>query len=186
MKQKPRDRGVPIQLSEKPITSSPGITSIQKLDILPYLAYEIIEIFKPVFGRRIYLNFFQSIVAAGFPSPADDFLDRDIDLTEHLVNNKSATFYIRVKGDSMQNCGIYDQAILVVDKSVNPIDGDVVLAVINGEFTCKRIRREGKKVFLKAENEKFADIVITEEMNFRVWGVVTSAINEFRRNIRKS
>jgi DNA polymerase V len=159
---------------------------LPRLDFLPAVAFHIIEIFKPEFGRKVFISLYQSVVAAGFPSPADDFLDKKLDLNEYLIRNADATFYVRVKGNSMQGCGIYDGAILIVDRSEKPRDGDVVLGVIHGEFTCKRIRRERSadgsfRVWLQPENPDFPEIPITEEMNFRVWGVVISAINDFRR-----
>ena len=157
-------------------------TRLPRLDILPAAAYRLITIYTPVYGLHKPLSLYGSLVAAGFPSPADDHLDKNLDLTEYLVHNRSATFYIRVKGDSMKGCGIFDGAMLVVDRSLKPRDGDVVLAVLEGEFTCKRLKIENRKVFLCAENPNYKDIIITEEMNFRVWGVVTSAINDFRRN----
>ena len=160
------------------------VSVLTRLDILPAAAFEVIEIFKPAFGVKVLLNYFHS-VAAGFPSPADDFLDRELDLNDYLISNKSATFYIRVRGDSMKNCGIFNNALLVVDRSVKPVDGDVVLAVIDGEFTCKRIRQEDGKTYLHPENEHYPDLLITEDMNFKVWGVVVSAINDFRRNLKK-
>ncbi len=155
------------------------ITRIDRLDILPVSAYKVIDVYRPKFEFRFKLPMFESLVAAGFPSPADDFLDKHMDLNEMLIANKQSTFLIKVKGDSMKGCGIFDQATLVVDRARKYKHGDVVLAVINGEFTCKRLRIENRRFYLCPENPDFKEILITEQMNFRVWGVVTSAINIF-------
>ena len=162
----------------------PGRTAFDFIrpGILPVAAYRVITIFHPSYVRHRGVGFYGSLVAAGFPSPADDHLDRDLDLVEYLVANKRSTFYVRVKGESMRGCGIFDNALLVVDRSLRPRDGDVVLAVLDGEFTCKRLRMEAGRAWLRAENPDFADLPIPEGGDFRIWGVVTSAINDFRRN----
>lgn len=125
------------------------------------------------------LPMFEVGVSAGFPSPADDYMDVEIDLNRELIRNKTATFCVRVSGTSMRDAGIQDGSILIVDRSLQPENNSIVLAVINGEFTVKRINRHDNDLYLMPENGDFKPIRITEEMDFRVWGVVTSVINQF-------
>lgn len=138
----------------------------------------VIEIFTPAKNRTLELDLYTTKISTGFPSPAEDFLDRTLDLNEYLIRNPSATFLVRVNGNSMVNAGIYDGDILIVDRSVEATDGKVVIGVINGEFTVKRILKKGKKFFLKPENEKFTPIEITEDMDFKTWGVVVYTIHK--------
>jgi DNA polymerase V len=117
-----------------------------------------------------------SKVPAGFPSPADDYLDRALDFNELLIQNPAATFAVKVAGDSMIGAGIFPEDIAVVDRSAAPKDKSIILALHDGEFTIKRYRRRGGKVWLQAENPSYADTVIDGEMSFEVWGVVTKSI----------
>lgn len=116
-------------------------------------------------------------VAAGFPSPADDYIEAKLDLNEHLVKHPAATFFVRVEGESMTGAGIYPNDILVVDRSLKPNNGKVVIAVVNGELTVKRLKIGKGTLTLLAENIKYPSIQITEEMNFSIWGVVTNVIH---------
>lgn len=116
-------------------------------------------------------------VAAGFPSPAEDYMEGKLDLNKHLIKHPAATFFVRVAGDSMIDAGIHPGDILIVDRSLEPADKKVVIAVIEGELTVKRIRMTGGKVFLVPENENYEPIPIESEMNFEIWGVVTSVIH---------
>ena len=125
------------------------------------------------------LPLFEAGVSAGFPSPADDYMDVAIDLNRELIRNKTATFCVRVSGTSMRDAGIQDDSILIVDRSLQPENNNIVLAVINGEFTVKRINTHDDDLYLMPENGDFQPIKITVEMDFRVWGVVTSVINQF-------
>ena len=124
------------------------------------------------------IPFYESKVPAGFPSPAADFMDLDLNLQEYLVQHPSATFCVRVTGDSMQNAGIFSGDVMVVDRALEPKNNTIVLAVLDGEFTVKRIQKKGRQLFLKPENEMFKPIQITEEMDFKVWGVVTHIIHK--------
>jgi DNA polymerase V len=119
-------------------------------------------------------------VEAGFPSPADDHLERSLDLNEHLVKNPAATFFVRVKGDSMRDAGISNGDILVVDRSVSPEDGQVVVAMLDGDFTVKRLRKRNGRVFLVAENNAYPPIEVGEDQELVVWGVVTFVIHQPR------
>ncbi len=120
---------------------------------------------------------FEHKVAAGFPSPADDFMERKLDLNEHLVKHPAATFFVRVSGTSMIKAGIHHNDILVVDRALEASNNKVVLALIDGEFTVKRIQKLGAKIFLNPENPHFKPLEITSEMDFEVWGVVTNVIH---------
>ena len=119
-------------------------------------------------------------VYAGFPSPAEDHLDLDLDLNEHLIKHPAATFYVYAKGDSMINSGIHDGDLLIVDRSLNPNSKDIVVAVLDGEFTVKRIYKKNNQIFLVPSNNKYESILINENMDFEIWGVVTHAIHHFR------
>jgi len=138
----------------------------------------VLEFFYPEKGNTIELNLYTNSISAGFPSPAEDFLDKKLDLNDYLIKNPSATFFVKVNGNSMINAGISNGDILIVDRSLEPSDGKVVIGIINGEFTVKRIIKKGKKIFLKPENENFNPIEITEDMNFKIWGIVSYTIHK--------
>ena len=128
-------------------------------------------------SRKVPL--FEQQVSAGFPSPADDFLkaETQLDLNEHLVKHPAATFFVRVCGDSMTGCGIYPDDILIVDRSLEAVHRKVVIAVVNGELTVKRLHKNGGKVMLLPENDNYKPILIEDEMQLEIWGVVTSVIH---------
>ncbi|MDD5570229.1 MAG: translesion error-prone DNA polymerase V autoproteolytic subunit [Bacteroidales bacterium] len=117
-------------------------------------------------------------ISAGFPSPADDYLDITIDLNKELIKNPSSTFLGRVKGLSMKDAGISDGDVLVVDKSLEPGNNKIAVCFINGEFTLKKIKIEKKEVFLMPANENFKPLKITEENDFMIWGIVTYVIKK--------
>lgn len=119
-----------------------------------------------------------SSVSAGFPSPAEDFSEKRLDLNEYLIKHPAATFFVRAKGNSMQNGGISDGDLLIVDRSLEARSGNIIIAFLDGEFTVKRIRITQKQIFLIPENENFKPIKITEGMDFQVWGVVTGVIKQ--------
>jgi DNA polymerase V len=129
-------------------------------------------------SREVLLHLYAQPISAGFPSPAEDFLEKKLDLNDYLVRNKAATFLVRVKGSSMQNAGIFDGDVLVVDRSIEATDGHVVLGVLNGEFTVKRVSLKKGRLSLLPENPDFSPIEITEEMDFKIWGVVTFALHK--------
>src|SRR5689334_25358923 len=120
--------------------------------------------------------FFQSPIPAGFPSPAADYIEEKIDLNQLLVKTPAATFFVKVEGDSMVDAYIPPKALLVVDRSITPRSGDIIVAVINGEFTVKRLLKTHAGVFLAPENKKFKPIRIEDDMDFMAWGVVTKII----------
>lgn len=116
-------------------------------------------------------------VPAGFPSPADDYSEGRLSLDAHLVEHKESTFFMRVEGDSMTGLGIHDGDLLVVDRSLTPVNGNVVIAVIDGEFTVKQLFRRNGRTALKAANPAFREIVVREGQELVVWGVVRWAIH---------
>ena len=133
----------------------------------------ITDIFEPDLSKPCAIPLFVSTVAAGFPSPADDHLERDLDLNEFFIRHESATFYVRVSGDSMENAGIRHNDVLVVDKSLEARDGSIVVAVIDGELTVKRLQRRNGEVHLMPENPKYRPILISDDQVFVIWGIVT-------------
>lgn len=120
-------------------------------------------------------------IKAGFPSPAQDYVENGIDLNRELVKNPSSTFFGRARGSSMEGAGIYDGDLLIIDKSLEPHEGAVAVCYIDGEFTLKRIHfeREGGQiaaVWLQPENDSFQPIKVTEENQFIIWGIVTHSV----------
>jgi len=118
-------------------------------------------------------------VPAGFPSPADDHEDRPLDFNELLVKNPASTFAVKAQGDSMIGAGIFDGDICVVDRSLKPVDGSIIVALVNGAFTMKRLRMRRGRVWLQAENADYPDIPITEGTEFEIWGVVPKSVRMF-------
>ena len=129
--------------------------------------------------RRTEIKLFLSPVAAGYPSPAQDYTDGPLDLNEHLIANPAATFFVRASGESMQNAGIFDGDLLVVDRSVTPRNGHVVVAVVDGEFTVKRYSCRNGTVRLLAANDAYPPIHAVSECV--IWGVVTYSIHALSR-----
>jgi DNA polymerase V len=133
----------------------------------------------PSFALSVELPLASFSVSAGFPSPADDYLEGRLDLNEHFIRNPAATFYVRVSGDSMRGAGIFDGDLLIVDRSVACSDGCIVIARLGDEFTLKRIIKNGTKMFLRPENEEFQPIEVTEESDCEIWGRVVGSIRRF-------
>lgn len=117
-------------------------------------------------------------IAAGFPSPAEDFKERRISLDEELIKNKPATFFARVSGQSMIGAGLNDNDLLVIDRSLEPRHNKIAVCILDGEFTVKRLRVEGNQLWLQPENPNYKPIKITEESDFMVWGIVTNVIKK--------
>jgi DNA polymerase V len=118
-------------------------------------------------------------VTAGFPSPADDYIEGRLSLDEHLIQNRDATFFVRAKGNSMVGAGIFDGDLLVVDKSLSPQSGDIIIAIVDGDLTVKRLIKQGNTITLKPENPRFKEIEFKEGQELQVWGVVTSTVKKF-------
>ncbi len=116
-------------------------------------------------------------VSAGFPSPADDYIEKQLDLNEHIIKHPSSTFFVRVEGDSMKDANISSGDILVIDRSIEPSNGKIVVAIINGEFTVKRLLKTPAGIYLQPENPKYPSFLVPSESDFQVWGVVTYVIH---------
>ncbi len=121
---------------------------------------------------------YEAKVSAGFPSSAENYLEKSLDLNDLLVKHPAATFFVRVKGDSMIKAGINSNDILIVDRALSFSHNQVVIARIADELTVKRIQYNGKKLFLIADNDNYKPIEITPEMDFEVWGVVIYVIHQ--------
>ena len=146
--------------------------------MLSYANYANVEaVFCPDRTTRWARPLFMVSVSAGFPSPAEDYIEGRLDLNRHLIKHPAATFFVRVAGDSMIDAGIHPGDILVVDRAVEPADGRVVIAIIDGELTVKRIAQRGGRLYLVADNSRYAPLEIIEEMEFEIWGVVTTVIH---------
>ena len=135
--------------------------------------------YTPDIGKALSLPLLACRVAAGFPSPADDYLENRIDLNELLIQNPPATFIAKVTGESMRDVGIHDGDYVVVNRAAEWSDGSIVVAIIHQEFTLKRIRRTGSRVFLVPENTDFPAIEVTEESDCEVWGCVTGSFRNY-------
>jgi DNA polymerase V len=136
----------------------------------------------PALGKApIHIPLFSDKVAAGFPSPATDYIEDRLSLDEHLIQHRDSTFFVRAKGNSMVGAGIFDGDLLVVDKSISAVSGDIVIAVVDGDLTVKRLIKRGEKITLKPENRLFNEIEFKEGQELQVWGVVTSTVKQFTR-----
>lgn len=140
---------------------------------------KILDIYSASSETELVLPMIPGGISAGFPSPALDFVDLSIDLNKHLIKHPAATFYGLVKGFSMQDAGIGDGDLLVIDKSIEPADGKIAVCYIDGEFTIKRIKIEKNTCWLLPANEDYNPIKITPENDFLVWGIVTHVIKSF-------
>ncbi|MBI4648840.1 MAG: translesion error-prone DNA polymerase V autoproteolytic subunit [Bacteroidia bacterium] len=118
-------------------------------------------------------------ISAGFPSPADDYIELKLDLNKELITNPNATFYARVRGNSMTDAGINDGDILVIDKSRTPKNNSIAVCFIDGEFTVKKIKLDKKVCYLISANPQYKPIKVTEENDFIIWGIVTYVIHKF-------
>ncbi len=115
--------------------------------------------------------------ATGFGAAADDYMERGIDLNEQLIKNKPATFFFKMKGDAMRDAGIFDGDILIVDRSLKPVNGKIIVAVLNGELLVRRFHRNFSSAFLIAENSRYKNINLAEFTDFKVWGVLVYTIH---------
>ncbi|EMQ95174.1 Error-prone repair protein UmuD [Xanthomarina gelatinilytica] len=137
-----------------------------------------ITFFQADVSSELELPYVVNGISAGFPSPADDFLDINIDLNKHLIKNPSTTFYGRVRGDSMKDAGIHDGDLLIIDKSLEPTNNKIAVCFIDGEFTVKRISIEKDVVWLIAENKNYEPIKVTKDNDLVIWGIVTTVIKQ--------
>ncbi len=172
--------GEPTQTLRLPVSAVPVVkdflqayrsrpVSSRELEVLA-LASPPVALMLPLFGHK---------VPAGFPSPADDHVQATLDLNEHLVHHRESTYFVRVQGHSMTGAGIFDGDLLVVDRALEPVAGKIIIAVVDGELTVKRLDYEGKRPILRAQNPHFKDIPLNDGQELQCWGVVTSAIRTF-------
>ena len=129
--------------------------------------------------KRFRIPLLNDSVSAGFPSPTDDYTEQNIDLNEHLISNPFSTFFLRVKGDSMINAGIKDKDLIIVDKSLIAKPGDIVIAMIDGEFTIKRLSIKNDELYLKAEIHNYPDFSFKDHIDVQIWGVVIYSIHSY-------
>ncbi|EIC27857.1 LexA family protein [Methylomicrobium album] len=132
---------------------------------------------RPFRLRQLRLPLFSGKVAAGFPSPADDYVEKTLDLNELLVKKPAATFFARAQGESMLGAGIHPNDILVVDRSIEPVPGKIVICALNGELVVKRLKRGADQWILASESPFYPDILLHEELEMVIWGVVTNVIH---------
>jgi DNA polymerase V len=138
-----------------------------------------LDIYSALSDSELSLPLVPGGINAGFPSPAMDFMDLSIDMNKHLIKHPSATFYGRVKGESMRDVGINDGDLLVIDKSIEATDGKIAICYLDGEFTIKRIKMEKDCCWLMPANEQFQPIKVTADNDFLIWGIVTHVIKAF-------
>ena len=134
-------------------------------------------VYEPDLSTRYTLPIFLGRLSAGFPSPADDYLEGRLDINRHLIKHPAATFFVRVTGDSMIGAGIHSGDLLVVDRSLEPVDRRVVVAVLDGDLTVKRLCKQQGILRLLPENPNYLPIEIRDQHTFEIWGVVTSVIH---------
>lgn len=139
---------------------------------------EKLEIFSVDTSVKMELPFIDTGVSAGFPSPAEDYIEQRIDLNGVLIKNPSSTFYAKVKGNSMKGAGVYDGDIVIIDKSLVPSQDSLLVCFLDGEFTLKKVKKVNDDLFLIPENPDFKPIKINPESDFRLWGVVTYTIHK--------
>ena len=140
--------------------------------------YKNLNIFKIIKKKQINTPIFLDKVSAGFPSPATDYMENKLDLNEYLIKNPAATFIVKANGFSMLNAGIHSGDLLIVDRSLNPRNNNIVIASIFGDLTVKKIKKKNNSLFLVAANGEYPSIEIKEEMECFIWGVVTYIIHE--------
>jgi DNA polymerase V len=134
-------------------------------------------VYAPDLSTRYALPVFLGRLAAGFPSPADDYIEGRLDLNRHLIKHPAATFFVRVSGDSMIDAGIHSGDLLVVDRSLDAVDGNVIVAALDGELTVKRLSKRGEILSLLPANRDYQPIEILTQQTFEIFGVVTNVIH---------
>ncbi|MCL4125259.1 UNVERIFIED_CONTAM: hypothetical protein GTU68_049752 [Idotea baltica] len=139
----------------------------------------ICNISKLSINTEQYLPLFTESIKAGFPSPAEEYIEEKLDLNTHLIRHPEATYFVTVSGDSMVNEGILNNDILIVDRAINPEHGKIIIAIIDGEFTVKKLYRKNNKLLLLAANPKYKAIEIKQDQELISWGVVIHAIHSF-------
>ena len=132
-------------------------------------------------STTLFIPLVKETISAGFPSPAEDYIELGVDLNKYLIRNPISTFFLRVSGNSMNNAGIYNNDLLIIDRSINPHPGNIVVALLDGEFTLKRLIKEGSNYYLKADKENYPAINLYEYIEIEIWGVAIHSIHELKR-----
>ncbi|MDG1756784.1 MAG: translesion error-prone DNA polymerase V autoproteolytic subunit [Bacteroidia bacterium] len=145
----------------------------------PKLLTNTLDFFTPSITTRVELPFYDVGIQAGFPSPADDFIELSIDINKEYIKNRDFTFFAKVKGHSMKNVGIFDGDLLIIDKSIEPQDNKIAICQVDGDFTVKRIKIDNDTVWLIAENEAYDPIKVTSDNELMIWGIVVASIKKF-------
>ncbi|SVB03000.1 uncharacterized protein METZ01_LOCUS155854 [marine metagenome] len=125
----------------------------------------------------MFLTFYKEAVECGFPSPARDFTEGSIDLNEELIPHPNSTFVVRARGDSMIGSGIYPNDLVIVDRSLKFRNGSVIIAVVDGELSIKILKIQDKQISLSSANKNYSDVLVSEEMDFTIWGVCTYVVH---------
>ena len=141
---------------------------------------KVAHIFQAEVGSEVPLPLYTDKVPAGFPSPAEDYIDSHLDLNRHIIQNPAATYFVRVSGDSMEGAGIFSGDLLVVDRSLQPGDKDIVVAAVDGELLVKRLEKCRGQVRLLSENPSYPPINLADGQDLVVWGVVTTCVHSLR------
>ena len=126
---------------------------------------------------QMFLTFYKESVECGFPSPARDFTEGSIDLNEELIPRPNSTFIVRARGDSMISTGIYPDDLVIVDRSLKSRNGSVIIAVVDGELSIKILKIQDKQISLSSANKNYSDVLVSEEMDFTIWGVCTYVVH---------
>lgn len=140
---------------------------------------KVVATHKAVKRKRQKAPLFASEPAAGFPAPADDLVEKALDINDLVVENPASTFFVRVRGDSMEGVGIFSGDVLVVDKAVEPRDGKIVVAAVYGEMVVKRLRKVADSYMLYSENDSYEPIAVNENDDCYIWGVVVGSVRQF-------
>ena len=140
--------------------------------------YKNLDLFSIIRNTQISTPIFLDKISAGFPSPASDYMENKLDLNEYLIKHPAATFIVKANGSSMINADIHSGDLLIVDRSLNPRNNNIVIASIFGDLTVKKIKKKNESVFLISANDEYPSIEVKEEMECFIWGVVTYVIHE--------
>lgn len=139
-----------------------------------------IGFFSPITYSKMEIPLMSTSISAGFPSPADDYIELKLDLNKELIKHPHATFFCRVKGDSMVEAGINDGDILIIDKSLEPKTNSVLVCFLDGEFIVKRVKQiDAETIHLVPDNKNMKPITVSKENDLRIWGVVTYSIQKY-------
>ena len=133
-------------------------------------------------SSKLLIPLVTETISAGFPSPAEDHIELGIDLNKYLLKNPISTFFLRVSGSSMNKAGIYNNDLLIIDRSINPRPGHIVVALLDGEFTLKRLIKKQNNYYLKADKENYPAIDLYEYIDIQIWGVAIYSIHELQKS----